>query len=310
MRIAIVGPGAMGILVSCYLTTKGHVVTVFDRDRERAGRLAEKGLIFLKGEVETRVTPAVLHDSRAKPLHDLAIITVKAAQTEEAAATAARALLPDGVALTLQNGLGGADILAGTAGAKRVLVGTTSQGATLLGEGVARHGGSGPTIIGPCSPGTPSRPEVVELLNAAGLEARWEEDIYRFVWKKLAANCGINAITALTGQKNIIIAQNTFARQLCAEAVRETALVAAAVGLDLGDPDQLVAWVLGVAEATGVNRSSMGQDFDRRRPTEVEFINMAVVSYGEKYGIATPVNRTLAGLIKCVDSTRADKTGE
>lgn len=304
MRIAVIGPGAMGILLSSRLFDSGADVTLIDRDRDRAVSLASIGVTLaeISGETKTRRIPVATAESAGGDF-DLAVITVKAAQTQGAAKAAAALLAPGGAALTLQNGVGGADVLARVLGPGRVLVGVTAQGATLLERGRARHGGEGPTVVGPFDPGGSGRPEVVELFVRAGLETRWESDVRPFVWRKLAVNCGINAITALTGAKNAIVRSSPDAASVCRAAVREVLSVAGALGVDLGGAEELATHVLSVAERTGLNRSSMGQDVDRRRATEIEFINGAVVRFADDLGIPVPVNETLARLVRALEST-------
>lgn len=304
MRVAVIGPGAMGILFASRLYDSGAQVTLIDNDTARAASLSASGIWVEEkdGKTSTRRVGATTPDRAGDPF-DLAIITVKAPQTESAAVAAAAILTHDGVALTLQNGVGGADILAGSIGPERVLVGVTAQGATLLETGKARHGGVGLTVVGPFARGGTDRTGVAALLEKAGFETRWEDDVLPFVWRKLAVNCGINAITALTGETNSVVHSSPDAARVCSEAVREVWSVAQSLGIDLGDPGHLVAHVLSVAEKTGKNRSSMGQDVDRRRITEIEFINGAVTRYASAAGMAVPVNETLANLVRALEWT-------
>lgn len=307
MRIGVIGPGAMGILFSIFLKRAGCDVTLVDRDPSRAALLNQSGLTLEMGGETLRERVPVITPHAAQPQFNLMILTVKAPATREAAATAKALLLDGGLALTLQNGIGGGDILAGELGADRVLLGVTSQGATLLSPGVIRYGGSGGTTIGNFNQTSPHREEVVELFQSAGLAAYWTGDIQTSIWKKLSANCGINAITALTFAKNRVIAENPYASALCRGAVLETARVAKAMGVDLGDPEELSDWVIEVARKTGANRSSMGQDVDRGRVTEIDFINGAVARMGQRAGIPTPVNDTLAKLVLVLEEIRETK---
>lgn len=304
MRIAVIGPGAMGILFASRLFDAGAQVALIDRDASRASLLAETGVTLVEGTIsQTRRINILTPNAPAAPF-DLAIVLVKANATPSAAETAAAILAPEGVALTLQNGVGGGDILAARLGRGRVLVGSTAQGATLLETGKARHGGAGQTAIGALDEGAGRRVDIVDLLSSAGLTAMWEDAILPVVWRKLAVNCGINPLTALLGCKNALIASDENARALSTAAVREVAAVARSLSIDLGPDAELCAHVLAVAERTGQNRSSMGQDVDRKRPTEIEFINGAVARIGRENGVATPVNETLAALVRALEATQ------
>ncbi|PLX42095.1 MAG: 2-dehydropantoate 2-reductase [Deltaproteobacteria bacterium] len=304
MRIAIIGPGAMGSLFGAYLIRAGHELLLIDHNPIRARTIGQAGLCLHEGEevyrFAVKATAAPAPPTTDSP-YDLILVMVKAPHTKAAAEAAALLAADNTPVLTLQNGLGGADILCNILGEERVLVGVTSQGATLLGPGEVRHGGAGETIIGPAHPSSKRAVELARMFTEAGLPARWEDSIFPYLWKKLCANCGINAITALTNIKNGKIPAQPEAAALCSEAVRETVRVAKASGVELGDEEELVSWVLSVAAATAANRSSMGQDVDRQKLTEVDFINGAVVREGALNNIATPINETLFRLVKILE---------
>lgn len=291
----------MGILFGALFSRAGAEVSYLDRNPKRAHRLSEKGLTLFQGDAAFNFKPAIAASPEILAGADLLLAAVKAYDTPGLAREAARHLPPAAPVLTLQNGIGGADIFGGIIGSERVVVGVTAQGATLLKEGVALHGGNGATVIGPFVKGAPAREDVLDLFAKSGLAASWQDPVWPAVWKKLAANAGINAVTALTNVKNLAVAENPHARAVCVEAVVETARVAKAEGTDLGNPEELSAWVVEVARATGRNRSSMGQDVDRGSPTEIEFINGAVSRLGESHGIETPVNLTLARLVRALE---------
>ncbi|TAL17352.1 2-dehydropantoate 2-reductase [bacterium] len=297
MRIAIIGPGALGSLFAALLARSGHFVRLVDRDSARAEKINAGGLRLWEGEALSVVpVRAIAPPFREEPF-DLVLVTVKSADTREAAKTAGALMGPDSAVLTLQNGLGGAEILCEELGAKRVLVGVTAQGATLLGPGEVRHGGAGETIIGPASPKGNIGLRFSDIFASSKIPVRFTSDIQPHVWKKLAANCGINALTAILGVRNGLIPEITEAAELSALAVRETVRVAQSLEIDLGEEEEVVSWVLGVAKATGENRSSMLQDLERGNPTEIDFINGAVARLGQKAGVPCPVNMTLTRLV-------------
>jgi 2-dehydropantoate 2-reductase len=302
MKITIIGPGAMGCLFGAFLARAGNEITLLGRNRERAEHLRNQGILLREGEELYTATPTVTHLPQEAAGGELVIVMVKTPQTAAVAKIIPQLLGPDTSVLTLQNGLGAAIELAEVIGAERILTGVTAQGATLIAPGEVRYGGAGDTLIGPhCSNGAP-RLDVVDLFNGAGLSAQWREAIADSVWKKLAANCGINAITALANIKNALVQTSSEAAALASEAVRETAKVALAEGTDLGDPEGLALWVLSVARATGKNRSSMGQFFNDTATTEIDYINGAVARLGKKHNIQTPVNLTLTRLIKTLET--------
>jgi 2-dehydropantoate 2-reductase len=141
---------------------------------------------------------------------------------------------------------------------------------------------------------------IVEVFRESVLVTESSNDVERLIWEKLIINVGINAITGLTGIRNGFIAQMQEASELCGWAVLEAIAVARANGFPVGD--EMVQRVIGVARATARNRSSMGQDIDNKKRTEIDAINGAVVRFAEQAGIATPVNRTLTALIKVLEA--------
>jgi 2-dehydropantoate 2-reductase len=131
---------------------------------------------------------------------DLVIVFVKSSATRAAAETTAGLLGPDTAVLTLQNGYGNAEAIAGVVGAARVIAGTTAQGATLLGPGRIMHGGSGDTHIGELGGGITDRLEkVAACLTRAGIQTVADDNVASMIWGKLVVNVGINALTAFTG---------------------------------------------------------------------------------------------------------------
>jgi len=183
----------------------------------------------------------------------------------------------------------------------RVLAGTTSHGATLLGPGRVRHAGVGLTRIGLWAGGnSTSIRDIAAFFTKAGIETEVVEDVQSIIWDKLIVNIGINAITALTGITNGQLLDLAVTKELCRSAVDEAVAVARAEGVKIRN--DAVDYVFHVAQATASNRSSMGQDIDQKRETEVEAINGFIVRRGQKLGLDTPVNFTLAALIETLQA--------
>ena len=301
MKIAVIGAGAMGSLFGAYLAKAGEAVTVVDIWQEHVAAIRSQGLILSEpAGAEVVRLDATLGTGGLDPV-DLVILFVKSAATQAAATDAVALLRLGGRVLTLQNGLGNAEAIAEIVGAERVLAGTTAQGATLLGPGRVRHGGSGETHIGRLSGEADAFcHEVAALLTNAGLPTVVEPDVRSLIWGKLIINTGINALTALLRLRNGQLADLAETRQLLALAVEEAVKVARAAGVQLPYEKPLEK-VLAVAVATGQNQSSMLQDVLRGSPTEIAVINGAIVREGERLGVATPVNRTLTLLVQALE---------
>ncbi len=301
MKTVVIGAGAMGCLFGGLLTESGADVWLVDVWREHVDALNEKGLsIEWRGETRTIPVKATT-DPGGIGAADLAIIFVKSTHTAAAAETAERVLGGGGFALTMQNGMGNADILAQAVGAGRVIAGTTAHGATLLGPGHVRHAGRSTTIIGMWDSEDPAPAEkTAAFFTRAGIETQVSGSIRAVVWNKLLVNIGINAITALTGIKNGELLDLPQTRELAAAAVEEAAAVARALGVEVAA--DAVDRMLGIARATAANRSSMGQDVDSRRLTEIGTINGFVVREAERLGKDVPINRTLTTLVETLQA--------
>ena len=301
MKTVIVGAGAMGSLFGGLLTEAGADVWLLDIWKEHVEALQKKGL-SIEWEDRTRIIPVkATTDVQKIGKADLVIIFVKSTQTRDAADTAAALLTDDGVVLTLQNGMGNGDILTDTVGARQVLAGTTAHGATLLNPGCIRHAGRATTYIGIWS-GSDSRPaaRVADFLTRAAIQTEMAEDIRPIVWNKLLVNIGINAITALASIKNGQLLDLPQSQTLSAAAVAEAAAVARAQNIPIAK--DIVEQTFAIARSTGSNRSSMGQDVDAGRPTEISAINGFVVREAERLGMDAPVNRTLTTLIETLQA--------
>ncbi len=297
MKAAIVGAGAMGCLFGGLLAEAGVEVWLVDVWPEHVAALQGRGLAVEQGGRHRTIRVRATTDPAAVDGADLVVVFVKAVHTPAAARTAAGIAGRGGLVLTLQNGMGNAEALGRAVAPDRVLAGTTAHGATLLGPGAIRHAGAGPTVLGPwAGAGRAAAERVAGLLRRAGFEVAVVDDPRPALWHKLLVNVGINAITALTGIRNGQLLDLPQTRNLVAEAVAEAATVARAAGVAVdGDP---VDRVLAVARATAENRSSMGQDVDAGRPTEIAAINGFVVAQADRLGVPVPVNRTLAALVE------------
>jgi ketopantoate reductase len=138
------------------------------------------------------------------------------------------------------------------------------------------------------------------FFSKAGIETEVAPDVRSIVWGKLLINVGINAITALTGIKNGELLDLEVTIALSRAAVEEAVRVAEAQNIDVRK--DVVDHVLEVARATGKNRSSMGQDVDNKRLTEIKAINGVVVKEAERLGIPAPVNHTLTALVETLQA--------
>lgn len=306
MKVAILGPGALGCLLAAKFTVAGEKVWLVDYRPERAELLRRRGVILRTPEG----TVAAVKISAGLPGEvgqaDLAILTVKAHQTAAAAPGLALLVGAGGLALTLQNGLGNLEEMARVIGPERLLGGASILGVTKLGEGEVLLAGLGPTYLGPPPGSLVSAAEVervAELFRRAGLPCEIRDNIEAVLWEKLLVNVGINPLTALLRVKNGALLDLPPAWKLAVAAATEARAVARAEGLSLtADPE---ARLREVCTATAANRSSMLQDITAGRQTEIEALNAQVASRGEKHGVPTPVNHLLTQLIRALEAAKS-----
>ena len=301
MNITVIGAGAMGSLFGALLAEAGNTVTLLDIRRDHVDAVNANGLYIEKSGARRIVRIQATTDPDRIGPTELSIVFVKSTHTAAAAETAARLSGKANLVVTLQNGMGNAETLAKTLDPSQVIAGTTSHGATFLGPGAVRHAGQGDTVIGPwATAGMTGAETVSEVFGRANIVTRVVDDVRPVLWAKLLINVGINAITALTGIKNGQIIELESSRQLSREAVEEAMAVAGAQGIAVdGDP---VEKVFQVAAATGPNRSSMGQDVDNGRLTEIAAINGFIVRVAATAGVPVPVNRTLTALVETLQA--------
>ncbi len=295
-NILIVGTGALATLFAWRFARTGHHPTLLGQWQPGVQALREKGarMVDARGEEQAIPVQVVEHaDECANVRH--ALVLVKSWQTQRAAAELVRCLAPDGLVVTLQNGLGNYEILSEALGTDRVALGSTTTGATLLGPGLVKPAGDGAVSI-------EARPRIEPIetaLRSSGFRVEIVKDAKSLVWTKLVINSAINPLTALLGVPNGELLRRPAARALMRALAEETAAVAAAEGVQLGFADA-AAMVEDVARKTASNYSSMLQDIRRGAPTEIDAICGAVTRAGERDGVPTPINKACWKLIEAL----------
>jgi 2-dehydropantoate 2-reductase len=294
--ILIAGSGSMACLFAARLVAAGIDVTMLANWPAGLEALQRFGVTVVEADgrqqsypVKATNVPQWCAGAR------YALVLVKSWQTERTAHQLAQCLAPDGVALTLQNGLGNLEALGAVLGANRAALGVTTTGANLLGPGQVRPAGEGVITLGV----HPLASKLADLLRSGGFVVETSQDPSSLLWGKLVINAAINPITALLGIPNGEILERPTARGLLAALAREAAAVAVSQGVRLPYPDP-VQTVETIARRTAANRSSMLQDVTRGAPTEIDAICGAIVAAGERAGVPTPVNRTLWQLVKAI----------
>jgi 2-dehydropantoate 2-reductase len=292
--ILLVGTGALATLFAVRLSEAGHGVHMLGTWKKGLTELQTRGARMLDADGNEHAYPVHATDNPLDVQNaKYALVLVKSWQTGRAARQLKNALASDGLAVTLQNGIGNRETLVRDLGPDRVSLGVTTTGATLLGPGLVRVGGEGilsleqNQAIGPLE----------AALRSSNFNLQLVDDAQSLMWGKLVINAAINPLTALLQISNGELLSHPKARRMMGALARETAEVAEAehVHLPFSNP---VAAAEEVARKTAGNYSSMFQDVLRGAATEIDAINGAVMKRGRKHGIKTPYNKACWTMVR------------
>lgn len=294
--ILLVGTGALATLFAARLSEAGHSVSMLGTWKNGLRALQENGarIVDANGNEHAYKVHAT-DDPREVSGAKYALVLVKSWQTERAARQLKESLAENGLAITLQNGIGNKETLIRDLGTGRVSLGITTTGATLVGPGLVKMGGEGVISL--------EQNQALGPLEAALRSSKFNlqivDDARSLVWGKLVINAAINPLTALLRIPNGELLSRPGARRVMSALARETAEVAEAerVHLPFSNP---VDAAEDVARKTAANMSSMFQDVRRGAKTEIDAICGAVTMRGQKHGIKTPYNHACWQLVRAM----------
>lgn len=305
MKFAIIGgTGAMGGALGAALFEGGHQVALVDVAREAVEKINADGLHITDKSGQTRVVrvPATLSPQEIGPV-DVVLVFVKCYHTETAMRAAAPLIGDQTLVLSLQNGWGNAPRIAQIVGQERVLVGVTYHSATLLEAGHIKHSGVGKTVLGELDGAL--TPRLEQLANAFA-DAKWEvetsTEIQSKIWEKLALNVCTLPTSALLRFTADELPRHDGTLRVMRALLEETAAVAKAQNIEFDVEARWTAIISLLEKAVG-GKSSMLQDVERGRKTEIDVINGAICEAGARLGIATPTNDALMSLVKALEET-------
>ena len=311
-HVVVVGAGAMGCLFGGLLKEGGLNVTLVDVWREHVDAIHRDGLRILGYGGDRSIPVRAALSAEGLPPADVVLVQCKAHHTRAAVGASLTLFGEETVAISFQNGLGNEKVIGEVVGMERVLGGLTAQGASVESPGVIRNYSELPSYIGEMGGGSSERAlRVAEAFTAAGLPTHESEDIRREIWKKLMANLSLSPASALADLSLDDVVAVPELRDVLFEAVDEAAAVARASGINLENEEaREVLHQLTGSGGTGANKSSICRDILHKRPTEIDYINGAVVRLGESLGIPTPVNRVLVAAVKALESKYAPGINE
>jgi 2-dehydropantoate 2-reductase len=305
MRICVIGCGAVGSLFAAHLAKAGEAeVWAYDVWKDHVQVIQQTGL-RLSGAADFTVRLNASSDARELPRCDYGIVATKAIHTKAAIVQVAHVFGENSAVCSVQNGVGNEELIAEHV--RFVIRGTTFPAGHPIAPGHIGFDIKGDTWIGPFEPTQTPMQKVEELagmMTRSGMNTIAMKDARGAQWTKLIFNAATNPVGALTLLHHGAAARFGATGQLFNDLIEEGETVAKKIGIELhGDPRALVKKG---ADAPGKHRASMLQDVLAKRQTEVDFMNGAIVEWGKKMGVGTPLNQAMWELIKGLEHSWKD----
>lgn len=309
----MIGSGAAGSVFAAYLKKGGADLYLVDRYQAHMDKIQNEGLTFVTPtgtEVLTGFHTAASAEHFGEM--DIVILMVKATQTHAVMQSVLPCIGAHTVLVSLQNGLGNDQILAQYLPENRIICGFGTIGTELPCPGTCVSKPESGIIM---HFGASQKGELVDCIGTyleqtfihGGCEARYEENIKPFIWKKAISNSGYNTLSAVTRLKvgSLLLDEN--GRSLVEQVWREGCAVAEADGA--GDLwSEMERELPRLIEGFSTYYPSMAQDvLIHHRKTEISVLNGAIVNYGKRYNIPTPVNSVLTAVLNCVQNNYANQ---
>jgi len=302
LKILIVGAGAVGGYFGAKLARAGHEV-VFTARGKNLQALIERGLAVESFEgdfVQARIRAA--ESASGQGPFSLVLVCVKAYDTARAIETLGSELELEASVISLQNGVESEPTIERLLGLPPMIRAVAYVGAELVAPGVVRHVSGGTILIGEPDDRRSQRLERIErLLRDAAIDVVVPPSIQRAKWQKLAWNASFNLISALSGATIGGTLADPAARRLVEAAMREVESVAGAQGITF-EPDHVRRMLRHAGRNLGFVRPSTLQDREKGKPLEHDALSGAVVRFGRRHGVPTPIHQTLDALARLVSA--------
>jgi len=303
MKVCVLGSGAMGSSIGGLLADAGSEVYLIDTWAEHVNAMNSQGLKVRVGSSDRTVKVRAATDCRGIGQADLIIVLVKSYHTKEAIEYANPIIGDKTVIMSLQNGLGNEEIIEEVVGKEHVVGGRTFAGGSVLAPGYVIANTTGKqTYIGELDGTTTERViRIAKEFKRAGLLITVSSNIVGIMWDKLLVNVATGALCGITKLPYGGLYKMPELMDCALEAVSEGIAVAKASGVKLSTKDPREAWFKASEGLPEDFKPSLSQSLEKGLRTEIDFINGAVVRYGEKCKVPTPVNKTLVASIKGIE---------
>ena len=318
MKILIFGAGAVGQAVGCMLASDGHDVDLILRERYKtviqSRGLAVTGIFgdYTIGPEEVGLYQDV--QEITEKIYNYVLITTKSYDTHRAVGELQKIRNHTFTAVSMQNGCGNLEMVVERFGKERSLGARVITGFEIEEPGVVRITVSADDIhIGGSTEGEVPHSAVVlaEVIHSAGLPCAATSFIKRDLFAKLLYNCALNPLGAALGVHYGALGDNPCTQEIMNTIIREVFAVIEAMGAkthwDTPEAYQTIFYEKQIP-ATYHHRSSMLQDLEMGKRTEVEALTGYVSEQGQRYTVSTPVCDTLSNLIRFMEMYNAKQT--
>jgi len=297
MRIGVIGAGAMGGLFGARLFLGGHTVVFIEVSKPTIEAIRSEGLQLIDDQSSQRVWPEIGESSSFQGPFDLLIVFTKGFHTAKAISDARHLVNASTWVLSVQNGLGNAELISEVVSPHRLIVGMTDFPAQLRSPGNIYSQGHGLVKIWSYTGVEVSQVRrIAEAFDNAGLACTADSDVQMYIWEKLAFNVALNSICAVSGLTVGGVALAKGGACLANAVVEEVASVARAVGVVVSTSRVLEA-INHAFSHHNTHKPSMLQDIEAGRRTENDFIAGAIVMIGREREVAVPITTSLYTLV-------------
>ena len=305
MKIAVIGPGAMGLLYGAKLSKCAEVILV-GNNAEHVKEINDNGITLKRdGEETVYHVPAFLNGQIEEPA-DMVVLFTKAYLTAEALGQNKALIGPDTVLLTLQNGAGHEETLSKFAEKKNILIGTTAQGSYRENAHTIVNSGLGDTAIGAISDdfvgteGIIGMEEIKNVFEESGFPCIISDNIGQTVWNKLMINASSSVLSGVLSVNQGYVVENSNAWEICKDLIREICTTAVGEGYPFDEKEQIERIANHLKNASG-GYTSIYADLKNGRKTEVDYISGAVVRSAKRQGKTVPTQELMVRMVHAME---------
>ncbi len=301
MQIGFAGAGAVGCHYGSKLTQAGFDVLLLARG-EHLNALQQHGLQHESDGIRRRISVQATADIAQLGGCRIVVLSCKMTTLQQMLPSLQQHLHPDALILTLQNGVQAPEMAASAFPGHAVAAGTAFIGARIEAPGHVIHSAAGGLRMGLWLPGRGEAqlPWLIQACRDAAIPIRQDDDPAAMLWRKLLWNCGFNAITAITRRYASEMASNAETAAIVLQAMQETVALARARGINIDEAD--IRKHIDITLSMGPVKTSMWQDIEAGRRTEVDYINGYVASQAEAMQLPAAANRMLTRLIHAIEA--------